>query len=337
MTPDEINEKYINWKDYIHFREFFETLPTFRQNYEDIDSCIVKNSVHEEDKERNNFINICQNIKELFKFMSSNGSCNNGKCCNYINYYIRQQIKENFPTKEEEFFARFKNYIESNKNYESYKTCVPKIEYIEEEEFKKMDELYDLYEHYESILNPDPEENNSPTECSDIDGFIEEYNDIIEKHKEDIPFIKELYILRCSFENNDLYNNCKSELTDISENEDNPRNINDCNGSLEKVYLKQYSERKNRYSSTTTYIQPVNMNVIIASTLSSVFLGTVLYCIYKFNTSGNYLRNHFPRMKRMNRNIRDGTYQQEMCNRKHYHRNLKEKCYNVSYVSERKY
>ncbi|GAW84146.1 variable surface protein [Plasmodium gonderi] len=338
MTPTEINKTYINWKDYILFRKIFESWQISTQISEDIDRFIKDNSVAVKDKEREHFINICQIIRELFNIMSSNDSCKNGKCCNYINYYIRERIRDHFHPKEKAIFEHFTKYIECKKTDECYNTCMPKIQYIEEADFKKMDELYDLYEHYETILNPDPEENNSPIECSDIDGFIEEYNDIILKYNDDKPFHKELKNLRCSIEYNELFNkNCKNTLTGILENEDNPWNKDECNESQEIQYLKEYLERKNAYFSKITYIQPANMNVIIASALSSVFLGTVLYCIYKYITSGNYLRNLFPRMKRMNRNINDETHQHEMCNRKDYHRNLKGKCYNVSYVSERKY
>ncbi|GAW84620.1 variable surface protein [Plasmodium gonderi] len=338
MTPAEINKTYIKWIDYSSCREFIDSLQISTQNSSDIESFINESSVTLEHNEHDNFIKICQEIRELFNNMSSNDTYNNRKCCNYINYYIRHQIKVYFPEKEKEIFNHLKNYIESNKNYESYKTCVPKIEHIGNAEFNKLDKLFELYDLYESILNPDSEDNDDHNDCEELNDLINDYNEIIKKYNEDINLHKELYNLRCSIENNELINNnCKSMLNGMSENKYKAWNKNECNESQEKLYLKQYSEGKNTYLSNNTYIQPLNINVIIASTLSSVFLGTVLYCMYKINTSGNYLRNHIPRMKRMNRNIKDGTYQQEMCNRKHYHRNLKEKCYNVSYVSERKY
>ncbi|GAW84281.1 variable surface protein [Plasmodium gonderi] len=338
MTPGEINETYINWKDYIFFRDTIQSFQTFTQNSNHIDSFIKHNAVPLDSKERHNFINICHEIRELFKIMSSYNPSNNGKCCNYINYYIRDQIKDLFPTKENGIFEYFKKYVDINKTDLSYKTCVSEIKYIEKEEFDKINELFNLYDHYETILNPDSEGNNDPNDCRELKEFIDEYNDIIQKHKDDQPFQKVLNNLRCSIENNELFNNnCKNELSEIIENEDNPWNKNECNESQEKEYLKKYSNPNYSYFGTTTYIQPVNMNVIIATTLSSVFLGTVLYYIYKFTASRNYLRNRFPRMRKMNRNISDETYQHEMCNRKHYLRDLKEKCYNVSYVSEKKY
>ncbi|GAW84618.1 variable surface protein [Plasmodium gonderi] len=336
MKLPETNKTYINWKDYILFRKIFESLQISTQISEDIISFIVQNPVHV-CVERNKFINICQIIRELFNIMSSNDSCKNGKCCNYINYYIREQIKQFFPLKVNDIFEHFKKYVESKKTNESYKTCMPEIKYIEEQEFDKMNELYQLYEYYESILNPDSEDNNDPNDCTELKEFIDEYNEIIGKHKEDIHFHKELNNLRCSIENNDLYNNCKSELRQISKNVIIQRDKNNCNAFVEKQYLKEYSEKNNTYFSASTYIPHANMNVIIPTTLSSVFLGIVLYIIYKFTASRNYLRNRFLRMREMNRNIIDETYQHEMCNKKHYHGALKEKCYNVSYVSERKY
>ncbi|GAW84714.1 variable surface protein [Plasmodium gonderi] len=313
MKLPETNKTYINWKDYILFRKIFESLQISIQISEDIISFIVQNPVHV-GVERNKFINICQIIRDLFNIMSSNDSCKNGKCCNYINYYIREQIKQFFPLKVNDIFEHFKKYVESKKTNESYKTCMPEIKYIQEQEFDKMKELYQLYEYYESILNPDSEDNSDPNGCSEIKDFIVSYNEFIETYNDDIPLHEELNHLRCSIEYNDLYNNCKK-----------------------KQYLKEYSERNNTYFSASTYIPHANMNVIIPTTLSSVFLGIVLYIIYKFTASRNYLRNRFLRMRRMNRNIIDETYQHEMCNKKHYHGALKEKCYNVSYVSERKY
>ncbi|GAW84415.1 variable surface protein [Plasmodium gonderi] len=338
MTPAIINQTYINWKDYILYREIFESLPTLSQNSEDIDCFINQCSVQVENEERDNFINICQNIRKLFKIMSSNDSCNNRKFCIYINYNIREQIRDLFPTKQKVIFEHFMNYVESNKTDESYNTCVPEIKYIEKPVFDKMNDLYNLYEHYETILYPNSEDNNYSIDCDDINGFIDDYNEIIEKYKHDKAFQKVLNNLRCSIEYNDLFkNNRKCNITEILKNKYNPWDKNECNESEEKEYLMKYSNPNYSYFSTTTYIQPVNMNIIISTTLSSVFLGTVLYYIYKFTTSRNYLRNRFPRMRRMNRNIKDEIYQHEMCNRKHYHRDLKEKYYKVSYDSEREY
>ncbi|GAW84619.1 variable surface protein [Plasmodium gonderi] len=327
MTLPETNKTYINWKDYIFFRDYLERLKTIKKNSNDIDNFIKHKSVPLYDVERHNFINICHEIRELFRIMSSNDTYDNRKCCNYINYYIRHQIKENFPTKEYEIFEHFKNYVESNIKDQSYKKCVPEIKYIGEAEFDKMNELIELYDHYETNLYPTSVDNNGPSiDCKDLNDFIEDYNEKVQKHMDDIPFHKELNNLRCSIENNELFNdNCESTLRGISKNEHYPSEIKHCDESLEKEYLKKYTKPTYSYFSTNTYIQPTNMKDIIAITLSS------------FTTARNYLRNRFPRMRRMNRNKKEETYQHEMYNRKHYHRDLKEKCYNVLYVSERKY
>ncbi|GAW84423.1 variable surface protein [Plasmodium gonderi] len=331
MTPAKKNEAYINWKDYILFRVFFKSLSTFIQISNDIDSLIQQNLVSVKDREPNNFNNICQKIRELYNIMSYNDYCKNEKCCNYINYYIREKITDYFKYNDEEINKHFNIFVERIKTDNPYNICLLEIKYIEKAEFDKMNKLYDLYEIYENILNSNSEDNNYPNDCEYLNDFIEEYNEIIVEHKDDTYFNKELKNLRCSIENNKLYNNCKDRLTDTF---NNSHNIINCNGPEEIKYLKEYSKQIYSYISARSSIQPANMNVIIATTLSSVILVTVLYYIYKLTTARNYLRNRF---RRINKNIRDETYEHPMWNRKHYHRNSKGKCYNVSYVSERKY
>ncbi|GAW84657.1 variable surface protein [Plasmodium gonderi] len=265
----------INSKDYNLIRILFDLLesPTF--STADIDTYVQRYSFFSKYKNINIVKEIIKKIQLYFMNITNNASCNEGKPCNYINYRINDQDKLIHSNERKDFFLDLKKYIESNIISSSDNIYTSEIKYIENDEFQKIQELYDIYNNISFILQVFSKTNKSESfYCNELEVFIKNYKHIISTVNENIHLLNVLNNLKCSIKSNVWFsnNNCNPNILRIFNNDDNSNNKIECNEWGEKEYIKPYSE--DNYASFSRHITnaSVNMKIIIAISFISVFL-----------------------------------------------------------------
>ncbi|VUZ99578.1 PIR protein [Plasmodium vivax] len=126
--------------------------------------------------------------------------------CKYINFWLNKKVKvfdfyeynSNF-NNFKEFVNKFYTVVEGD--FSSYKNCSNNIQLLDDDEYKKMDMLYTLYNEYDELKKIHPDAYIEFKTCEIIQNITKLANDIARSYKNDDEFIKVLRDLRDKIKN----------------------------------------------------------------------------------------------------------------------------------------
>ncbi|CAG9472710.1 unnamed protein product [Plasmodium vivax] len=104
-------------------------------------------------------------------------------CCKYINFWLNNEIRTSYGEVPSSKFSIFKDfaYKYSDVKYSNQiQSCEPYLNYLDDEKYKKITLLYDLYHKYDEIISPPT--NPRSTACITLNLIIKHYNAVIEDY-----------------------------------------------------------------------------------------------------------------------------------------------------------
>ncbi|GAB69688.1 hypothetical protein PCYB_004370, partial [Plasmodium cynomolgi strain B] len=149
------------------------------------------------------FIYLCAMVKDYLSHSVIKRLRDVTNTCKYINYHIRKELINHKYSDKNGTFNKLKEYIlfgDENKD----KSCISKMEYIDDLSFNKMNDLYGLYDAYDAFC--DERNRGVLNNCSTLSELIDDYNDIINenKYENSIYLYKELKNIKCLIEKLEL-------------------------------------------------------------------------------------------------------------------------------------
>ncbi|CAI7724322.1 Plasmodium vivax Vir protein, putative [Plasmodium vivax] len=305
----ETKDTYYNYDDYCFFKKNFENA-LYKADIGSIDQTnIIIKSIHSNIKDR--FIKICATIKDYLSHSDINPLSDIKNPCNYINYYLRMELKDQIYYDKNDTFKNIKTYIQfgdKNKN----NSCISKMEYIDNVTYNKMKKLYNLYDAYEAFLEQRIN-NDDLNNCNTLSEVIDEYNDIIKNNEYAKSFYlyKELKHIKCLIESDHLFypGKCNPKLSEFT----SPK-------GLPLEYEKPCKNNEKTSSGVT---------ISLISGMTGMF-GILLY---KYTPVGNKLRHLIYGKSQISNNMHDEKYKLYINNFENETNDLDGRRYNVSYYS----
>ncbi|KMZ90591.1 hypothetical protein PVMG_05738, partial [Plasmodium vivax Mauritania I] len=207
---------YYNYDDYCFFKKKFDdAYSTSKEKSVNEDNIIIK-SIHTKIKDR--FIKLCAAIKDYLSHSDIKPLNGVTKTCNYINFYLRTELKDQKYYDKNDTFDNIKIFFQFDDKIKN-NSCISNMKYIDDLIFNKMKKLYKLYDAYEAFCEQiDIHEDLS--NCNTLSDVIDDFNGIIKSHKypNSIYLFKELKKFKCLIEKNDLFTSgkCVSILPQLS-------------------------------------------------------------------------------------------------------------------------
>ncbi|SCA81789.1 Plasmodium vivax Vir protein, putative [Plasmodium vivax] len=144
------SNEYLNYKCHFKLKDYFSGMKISKDIEDNLKIFLqpkIDNKRYSEKKK--------QVFNELYQYLGGDGifySQDPTECCKYINYWLNTSVRELLPDLyDNESFKIFRyivDFYNKNKNQSKNKRCTSDIYYIEPDEFRKMDILYNLYNYY---------------------------------------------------------------------------------------------------------------------------------------------------------------------------------------------
>ncbi|KMZ88863.1 hypothetical protein PVBG_06259 [Plasmodium vivax Brazil I] len=241
------NPWYFTYEDYSAVKESFDYTPTDEFNISFVNALIkdIRNTPEKELQLYKTFFQLKKLVKRHHSFLVYYRE----KCCNYINYWLNKTIRDsNYNITKENFkvFYDFKNY-DPDDNADLF-DCIPKLRYMDNGAFQKMEKLYGLYDEF-TILK---QKKNNSSLCRNISKIAEKYNRIMQEYKEkDHKLCEVLTNLKKVIEKDelDVKNKCRKDISDLFFLE-----IDLPHGNEQNAGAAQAHDRISRETSTPTHV-----------------------------------------------------------------------------------
>ncbi|GAB70028.1 hypothetical protein PCYB_007770, partial [Plasmodium cynomolgi strain B] len=194
---------YYNYDDYYFLNKIFEIyLDTQDISSVNTDNAIIKSI---DSNIKISFINLCATIKDYLLRSRINPLSGVTNPCNYINYYLRKELRKSDYSDKDGTFNNFKEYFKLDDEIKN-NSCISQMEYIDNVTFEKMNKLYGLYDAYKNFCYNKyfilVQEN-----CIALSEVINRYNDIINNNEyaNSIYLYKELKNIKRLIERDRLF------------------------------------------------------------------------------------------------------------------------------------
>ncbi|CAG9479382.1 unnamed protein product [Plasmodium vivax] len=199
----ETKDTYYNYDDYCFFKKKF-----YDANYKSDEKSVNQDNIiikYIHSKIKKNFIILCANLKDYLLHSDIKRLSDVRNPCNYFNYHLKTQLKKVTFYDINDTFNNIKTYFKLD-NETKNSSCISKMNYIDNVTFKKMKELYMLYDAYEAFLEQRIN-NDDLNNCNTLSGVIDEYNDIIKnnEYENSVYLYKELKNIKCLIERDHLF------------------------------------------------------------------------------------------------------------------------------------
>ncbi|EDL42648.1 variable surface protein Vir6-related, partial [Plasmodium vivax] len=189
MASAQSNPEYLNYYDYINFKDKFNPtwVTTFnKEKFENILNNTLENDV------RSKYYDV---LKEIFRHIYNyNVFTRFGatKPCIYVSYILHKVVKNKKGMQyNEDTFNTTKKFVEKFKKEESYSNegCESKMVYIDSNTYEKMKYLYDLYDNYYEYTNKNYWADYAD-KCKTIGLAMHYHNKIIDDYQSDDDLVK---------------------------------------------------------------------------------------------------------------------------------------------------
>ncbi|KMZ77055.1 hypothetical protein PVIIG_05236 [Plasmodium vivax India VII] len=152
-----------------------------------------KGSVTDNLYNKSEYINLCVQINRYFQMFSNENNPKN-KHCEYLNYWLNDQYKINKAN------ILYKSILDTPVSFRIFDNSIPhvdkyknKIGHIEDDIFKRIDVIHDLYKEYSTFLLLFSKENTRNQSCNFARKCSQLYNDNIgDCHDSNNKFCKAL-------------------------------------------------------------------------------------------------------------------------------------------------
>ncbi|CAI7718345.1 Plasmodium vivax Vir protein, putative [Plasmodium vivax] len=173
----ETKDTYYNYHDYCLFRKVFENA-LYKSDIKSVDTNNeIISSIPKNIKDR--FISLCATIKDYVSHSDIIRLSDVTNPCNYINFYLKIELKYQKYSDKKDTFNNIKKYIQFvDKN----NTCISKMIYIDDVIFNKMKKLYSLYDNYEALFEGLRYHDQSYS-CTELKDLVKEFNSFILSNK----------------------------------------------------------------------------------------------------------------------------------------------------------
>ncbi|SBS90716.1 PIR Superfamily Protein [Plasmodium ovale curtisi] len=245
--------------------EEYKTHDTLIKNYRSdnsgyCESCIIGIS---DSAKRSKILEDFSKLKKyLIHYKSGWNQSNYIRSCTYINFWLNNELRKN--ELNEINFASYKKFINLDQELFEKPMCVYDIYYLNDDRFKKTQELYDLYDQYHGYLSF--KKNQNDVACVYAKSCAEKYNDMISKYT--------------YYDSGNLL----SELESTKE-------------LIEKNVMLTIQDCKNDIPSLKPLPPKVNLSLSLSSLVPIPFLAAIvgilpiLLLVYKFTPLGSQLHN----------------------------------------------
>ncbi|GAW84116.1 variable surface protein [Plasmodium gonderi] len=328
-------ETYFNYEDYISYKGEFSISPAESLSTHDIEEFLQ--DFKDVDAAKTTIQSFCMKIKAYFEYINHIYSSSYNKCCDYINYYIKELDDMTYISTNETLSMYLRAFV-NNYNYDAnnmkFRCNLKDIDGIIYEKKKK---LYNIYDIYSSIFQIRANEIPGQDLCYYFQSLIEAYSELLNiiKSPFDSAFLAEVNNISCLIEKNELKSNvkCSRELLELSEK------IN--SGYYEKkcIVIESPEQMKEQLMhSKINFVETFSTNnspkkVIITTVLFTINLGAIFLYLYQYREFWKILRLRMLRKIRRTMNMKD-----EQCEHRLFKYEIDltgtdEKNYNITYTS----
>ncbi|SBT83507.1 PIR protein [Plasmodium ovale] len=180
MVSSQQGGEYYSFDEYNHYKSKLNDSYTFMDEEDEYNAffstAIPKNTV-----DYFKIMNNCYIIKKYLLNFIRDESCNNGKCCSYMNYWLNEKIRKNKNSLVESYFEVYNKYIVYYNNGSNKKICQSNKFFISNNIYEEMKRLYTLYELYNTFKTTSA--NND--RCMELNTCVMHYNRILRNCKQD--------------------------------------------------------------------------------------------------------------------------------------------------------
>ncbi|SBS95405.1 PIR Superfamily Protein [Plasmodium ovale curtisi] len=150
MGEDIQDERYNSFDEYRYNDDIYKYV---QGNIGDLYNSFPDDIKPGDTNERDSIIMDCLRLKKYIMEFDNKESCQNKNCCAYINYMLNKRARS-YETSHKSIFEYYISYINHRTNDKIKNTCGPKIKYMNENEYAKIEKLKI------EILLPYPDECN---------------------------------------------------------------------------------------------------------------------------------------------------------------------------------
>ncbi|SBS84719.1 PIR Superfamily Protein [Plasmodium ovale curtisi] len=207
--------------EYLSFDEYNSYKNKLDESYISVDEvseyqAFLKSAISEGTEGYFEIMNNCYLIKKYLLNVISDESCNNGKCCSYMNYWLNKKIENKKISLDQSDFDVYNNYIVYYNSINEKKFCVSNKFFISNNIYEEMKRLYTLYELYNTFKTTSA---NKDKGCMELNTCVMNYNRILHycKPNGDSDFCKALQNFKTKFssENSVSIRECKEKFGEL--------------------------------------------------------------------------------------------------------------------------
>ncbi|KMZ76889.1 hypothetical protein PVIIG_05930 [Plasmodium vivax India VII] len=147
--------------DYASYECYDKIKYEFGKKWDDYKYSIIEDVSNFEKKHTTNIVEKYKELSDVFynlkKYLSnghvfSSNVYNGQGACKYISYLLCEGISKQYGKCDQEIFNTFKEFVDSYNKSTNHRKCKEMVKHLEDHEFKKMQELYYLYDEYMKLL-----------------------------------------------------------------------------------------------------------------------------------------------------------------------------------------
>ncbi|SBT84509.1 PIR protein [Plasmodium ovale] len=307
MVSSKQDGEYYSFDEYNHYKSKLNDSYTFMDE-EDEYKLFFSTAISKDTVDYFKIMNNCYIIKKYLLNFIRDESCNNGKCCSYMNYWLNEKIRKNKNSLVEYNFDVYNKYIAFYNGRTTEKVCESNKFFISNNIYEEMNKLYYLYELYNKFKT---NSTNTDRGCVELRTCVMHYNRILRycKPNGNSYICKALQNFKTKFSSDNFVSlsECKEnfrelklkDLQDLSDEDEQHVNFLFIQGNGESgrrglLADASYSQLRGYPEGDEESIQPSwfsHSNLIQSLFFSAVGISFLFLLSYKFTPFGKWMRS----------------------------------------------
>ncbi|SBT58674.1 PIR Superfamily Protein [Plasmodium ovale wallikeri] len=299
--------EYLSFDDYNNYKSKLKDSHTLIYDEDDYQA-FFQNALPKDTEKHGEILKNCYILKKYLLNFKSDESCNYGKCCSYMNYWLNEKIGKNKNSLVKSDFDVYNNYIAYYNRRNNANVCESNEIFIGNDIYKEMKRLYTLYDLYNTFKTIS-DQNNS--RCRQLKSCVAHYHSILRNCKQDssTKFCKALQNFKKKTFSPDEFvslSKCKKNFGEL--NLKDPQDLPEL--SLQQVDLdllqsnRETSRRESLESSlhsqqvestegdSYSILSSFSHSTVIQTLFSSALGMSILFFLsYKFTPFGKWMRS----------------------------------------------